>query len=292
MVDLVFIPEQFHGCVQTQIPDHRDSKAIAESAEFGGQECRKNKVLILDRQNSLATLNVRGKAIGKLRDSQDVTVIGHHSKPSSLDITERELQAICQIYKPVIFVDSLIDHIPEGKSESDSVTMNGVFRKFDALIESGASAAVVLHHKTKTGEHYRGTTAIPAAVSAAIHVSKRKGNGSTELITLKHFKTRDGEEREIHLKVTIENNDGQLVPATCERDGPRAGKAAATSTADLDERVLAHMKENPAQSKNRIAKGVGGKKSYVLKSIDRLKENMKIFVKNGKWFPTSEATTQ
>lgn len=268
------------------------ANAIADGADFAGRKCQQHNVLILDRQNSLATLNMRGKAIAKLRNRQNVTVIGLHSEPSSLDIGQERLKAICQIYKPVIFIDSLIDYIPDGKSESDSVTMNGILREFHAWIDCGASAVVVLHHKTKTGNNYRGTTAIPAAVSTAINISNRKGSGSMRLLTLKHFKARDGEEDEIQLKVTFENRDGQLVKATCGTDGVRAAKAGAKSIDDLDGSVLAYLKQNPGQSKNSIAKGVGGKKTNVLQCVDRLKQDMKAYVRDGNWFPTNEAATQ
>jgi hypothetical protein len=248
-------------------------------------------VLILDRQNSLATLNMRGKAIGDLRSRENVTVVGLHSKPSSWDIDPEQLRTICQVYQPVIFVDSLIDHVPDGKSESDSVTMHGVFRQFDSWIESGASAVVVLHHKTKTGENYRGTTAIPAAVSTAINVSNRKGSGPWRILTLKHFKARDGEEQEVTLKVSFENKEGQLLKVNWGSSEATASKSVAKPEDDVDRKVEAYVRENPGQSKNTILKGTGGKRITVLRSIDRLAKNVKIYAKDEKWFPVDGATT-
>src|SRR4029079_19165944 len=106
-----------------------------------------------------ATLTLRRNAVG-LNDEQNVVVIGLHTNPGSLDmeLDNKVLEEICRKYRPAIFVDSLVDYIPNGRSEQDPSTMREVMRQFTKLIISGAVAVVVLHHKAKDdSSSYRGT---------------------------------------------------------------------------------------------------------------------------------------
>ena len=115
------------------------TKAICTGTPFADRwEAEQHNVLILDRQSGKATLTLRRNAVG-LNDQQNVVVIGLHTNPGSLDmeLDNKVLEEICRKYRPAIFVDSLVDYIPNGRSEQDPSTMREVMRQFTKLIISG-----------------------------------------------------------------------------------------------------------------------------------------------------------
>ena len=243
------------------------TKAICTGTPFADRwEAEQHNVLILDRQSGKATLTLRRNAVG-LNNQQNVVVIGLHTNPGSLDmeLDNKVLEEICRKYRPAIFMDSLVDYIPNGRSEQDPSTMREVMRQFTKLIISGAVAVVILHHKAKDeGSSYRGTTAIPAATALSASLSKKVMKDYTRL-DVKQFKGRDSVERKISLKFVFRGEPVENVTCTVL-------EVSEGETASLEDRVKNALEENPGANANAIVRAVGGRRERILKILASLRE--------------------
>jgi|GEM_PF-4053135 hypothetical protein len=182
---------------------------IADSVSTGGKfidrRCEKHPVLILDRENSHATVSLRRSLVGNLRKSKDVHIMCLFTDPPAPDLTHPELLQVCGKIKPLIIIDSLTD-FRTGREENNADDMTEFFQEVRALIQAGAAGVLILHHVPKTGKDnarkYRGSTAITAAVGNALFVKKYELNGKP-YVSLTGFKSRDGADQEIELKMNF-----------------------------------------------------------------------------------------
>lgn len=230
--------------------------AISGGEKFVQRQCRQHPVLILDRENGHSTVYLRKKLVGGLNTRQNVKILGLFTEPTAPEITDDRLLDVCASIKPVIIIDSLID-FHSGKKESDADDMTEVFQNIRNLITTGAAAVIVLHHTPKTGSGsagaYRGSTAIAGAVSGAILIKK----GEKYTATLKSFKTRDGEDRDIKIKLRF-----GLDAVTYE-----VLDAGRGSEADLRDQIEQHVQQHDGCTRTEAAKAVGKRRKTVFETI-------------------------
>ena len=172
--------------------------AISAGKPFINRKSQKHPILVLDRENSHATVYLRRSLVGELSQRDNVRILGLFTTPQAPEFTDPKLLRLCHLIKPVIIVDSLTDFHPVLK-ESDPDDMTEVFGQIRALLTAGAVSVIVLHHVSKNGSNYRGTTSIPAAVSTAIKIQKASGNRAK----LSGFKNRSGEDTQIELQLNF-----------------------------------------------------------------------------------------
>ncbi len=233
--------------------------AVASGGTFADRLCQQHPVLFLDRENSHSTVYLRRSLVGDLRNHDNVRILGLFTDPSAPEVVDPELQAVCARVKPVIVIDSLTDFHP-GLKESDPDDMTECFRQIRSLVTAGAAAVIVLHHVPKSGNgkggHYRGSTSIPAAGSNALLV-KKAGKSTAKIAG---FKTRDGEDQSIELKLSFST---QAVSYEVINSGRHPD-------AELRDEIEDHVRKNDGCSGNNVAKALGKRKSTVLDTIDAM----------------------
>lgn len=219
---------------------------FAESVSSGGQflerSCQRHPVLILDRENSHATVSKRRDLIANLASTFDVRIIGRFSGGAP-DFVQPDLLEVCRKVKPVIIVDSLQDFHP-GKKENDTDDMVEVFQTINKLLDAGAIAVLILHHVAKSpGNNYRGAASIPGSVGACYVVKKDKNNPCR--ISIEGFKARDSGLEEITVQFTITETSAYYKVVTEDIGGSFNQGNHMTD-------ILTAVRNNPGKSKTAI----------------------------------------
>jgi hypothetical protein len=233
--------------------------AIAGGSRFVDRPCRQAPVLFLDRENSHSTVYLRRSLVGNLKDRDNVRILGLFTDPPAPEVNDPKLLPLCDQLKPVIIIDSLTDFHP-GLRESDPDDMTECFRQIRNLVISGAAAVIVLHHVPKNGNgkagHYGGSTSIPAAGSNALLVEKKGKNTAI----IKGFKSRDGEDQVIEIKLHF---------------GPREVgyeviKAGRDPDEELRDQIEQYVRDNDGCSANDVVSALGKRKATVLAAIEAM----------------------
>jgi hypothetical protein len=183
--------------------------AISEGGEFASRNAEKHPVLYLDRENSRGTWSQRRHLVGGFRDKKKkamLKLLGRFTTPPAPELTNPSLLKLCGDVHPYIVVDSMQDFHP-GRKENDPDDMTDFVREVAALIDAGAVGVILLHHVPKTGHgragQYRGSTAIPGGVGAALHVQKIGRLG----VKIEGFKSRDGEDVTVELEMNFPSDE-------------------------------------------------------------------------------------
>jgi archaellum biogenesis ATPase FlaH len=162
---------------------------VAHGTAALGRPVQNSKVLYLDGENPLYTIQQRLKALG-IDETGDLIVWGGWNTsppegPQSLLVIE-----FARRHKPLIIIDSLIEF--HTGSEQSSTETRAFMRHLRALANLGATV-VALHHtgKAETAKFYRGSSDIKAAVDTA-YLLESVGEESNRLckLSLKCFKGR------------------------------------------------------------------------------------------------------
>ncbi len=246
--------------------------AIATGTEFINRPCQQHPVLILDRENSHATVSKRNELVGNLRQAKNIKIAGLFTDPPAPDVDNKRLLDLCREHKPVVIIDSLTDFLLPGQKENDPDNMTLLLRLIRELISAGAVAVIVLHHKPKNGSAYRGTTAIPAGVTAAFEADF----SDNRILTLTGFKQRDGEKLEIRLKIHFEYitdpfGQRQQLPVTYEV--LESGQSADAVEQELQDRIVAYVRDNPKCSIEEVTKTIKKRKADVSAAVKTLIQN-------------------
>jgi hypothetical protein len=233
--------------------------AIVAGGEFACRTCQRHPVLFLDRENSHSTVYLRRSLIGNLKTRDDVRILGLFTETPAPDFTDSGLLSVCARVKPVIFIDSLTD-FHTGLKENDADDMTECFRQIRALVTAGAAAVIILHHVPKNGNgkggRYRGSTSIPAAGSNALLVEKVGKNTAK----IKGFKTRDGEDQSIELKLSFSTQAVSYEVINSGRD----------PDAELRDRIEQYVRQHDGCSANDVVTALGKRKKTVLDHIDAM----------------------
>jgi hypothetical protein len=193
--------------------------AIASGQRFLGRTTVKRPVLILDRENGLATVKDRMFRLG-IADSQCSLRIwgfwGDRRKRQPPGPDAIEILRFVRCHKPVLIFDSLIAFA--GCDENDAAQMRAHLSWYRRLAAAGATV-VILHHASEKADgaahKYRGSTDIPGAVDSAWLLSRDDGstpNDPLGRLVLTPFKTRISPSKPIR----IEFRNSTFVPV----DGP------------------------------------------------------------------------
>jgi len=238
--------------------------AVSGGTEFANHRCQKHPVLILDRENSAASVSLRRNLVGNLKNRKDVRLLGTFTDPKAPELNDPQLLKVCRDTKPVIIIDSLTDFHP-GKKENDADDMTAVFAEIRNLITAGAKAVLVLHHVPKSGKgnggSYRGSTAIVAAGANAIVAERVE-----RTVTLTTFKSRDGENTKIRLSMFISKDKASYEVIS---SGPEPEMA-------LNDRILGHIFKNESCSTEDVRIAVKARKESVVASLKELEAEGKI----------------
>lgn len=243
--------------------------AITEGGMFVRRTAQKHPVLILDRENTKATVSRRRYLVGNLRDKKNVRILGRFTNPPAPEITNAELLDLCRTVHPYIIIDSMQDFHP-GKKENDTDDMTQFSLEVNALVDAGAVGALVIHHIPKSGKgkggKYRGATSIPGGVGGALFVEKVGRLG----VKIEGFKTRDDEDSLIELQLAFPNK--QEMEDKTGRITYTVTKSGLDRSAELKESILHYVSQHGKEglSRNKIAKGVGGDRNEVFGVVNAL----------------------
>lgn len=261
--------------------------AIGRGVQLAGMTSRQHNVLLLDRENSKATVSLRRYAVGDLENATNVKILGRFTDPTPFELYDARLLHLCEEAKPFVIIDSLAD-FRDGKKENDA-EMQEVMLWAQKLIDVGAVGVLILHHDKKIGG-YRGSTSIPAGVGAAFSVKKVGNDG----IQVKSFKVRDGEAGTMELKLNFPPSksrvsyvpDGKIDITVAKPLGSSLSSEPAVEETDMDKKqlVLSVIQKNEGCSRSRAAKESGIRKSDALDFVQELIDEDKIDELNGKLY--------
>jgi DNA replication protein DnaC len=232
------------------------AEAIASGKPLFNRETEQHPVLILDRENSRATLSLRRDIIGDLREDLPIRLLSRFTEPRAPELDNTELLALCKAEKPLVIVDSFQD-FHDGLSESNPDDMTKVGHWLDGLIDAGAVGVIVLHHVPKNqngrGGKYRGSTSIIGGAGAAFLVEKTSKFG----VSISAFKTRDGEN--VSLDVTLKFPSEAAIEDKTGRVTYSVGGSSEAKRDTLRDRILVYVKKHPGCSKRDVARNLEGK---------------------------------
>lgn len=233
--------------------------AVAGGNRFVERQCAPHPVLILDRENSHATVYLRRTLVGDLKHRDNVRILGRFTDPIAPALTEPQLLEVCARIKPLLIIDSFQDFHP-GLKENDADDMVQAFGNINRLIDAGAVAAIVLHHVPKAGSGkgklYRGSTSIPGAGGGALFVEKEGKYG----VNLSGFKTRSGEDQEVKLRMVfgVREVSYEVIESGREPD------------AELRDRICDFVRLHDGCSMKTLADALGGRKQTVVDTVDAM----------------------
>lgn len=110
-------------------------------------------------------------------------------EPDDLQHVDELLQRTTPV---LVVIDALADMMP-GADENSVKDVHPVFRELRTMAEKRKTAIVVIHHATKDGKTYRGTSAMEAAVDLALMVKSSDKGGGVKGMRFISLKTRDTE---------------------------------------------------------------------------------------------------
>jgi hypothetical protein len=199
----------------------------------------------------------RRSLVGKLQDSDDVRILGLFTDPPAPEVTDQGLLAVCARIKPVVIIDSLTDFHP-GLKENDPDDMTECLSNIRNLVTTGAVAVIVLHHVPKGGKgkggSYRGSTSIPAAGTNALLIEKH----DKYTAKIQGFKSRDGEDQKIELKLNFRSDAVTYEVINSGRD----------SEAVLLDEIEEYVQKNDGCRKNSVSTALHKRKEKVNEKID------------------------
>lgn len=227
--------------------------AISQGTSFISRNVSQHPVLFLDRENSHATVSLRRYLVGNLKTANNVRILGRFTDAKAPDLNDAGLIETCRAVKPVVIVDSMQDFHP-GLKENDADDMTKFSGWVNALIDAGAVSVILLHHVNRSGR-YRGSSGIPGGVGGAILISK---DGAS--VRLKGFKTRDGENKDIELKL-------KFSPGRADYEVIRSGIDRAS---ELKTRIIEHVQHNDGCSASELVDALGSRRQDIYDLVEVL----------------------
>jgi len=175
---------------------------------FGHFECEQNKVLIIDEENHLRTVQKRFQSLCGEMDLPIYYLSQKDFLVSKKDMVENVLVICKEKGINVIFIDSLIRI--NNAEENDASQMSEVFKSIKYFCQRGKTV-IVTHHERKDGamkssaqNRLRGSSDIQASVDC--HLAIRRDRNDKTKILIEQAKLRIDEEIE-SFEVTIRKKD-------------------------------------------------------------------------------------
>ena len=234
--------------------------AISQGIPFVSRNVSQHPVLVLDCENSHATVRLRGYLVGNLKSAQNVYIMGRFTPRKAPPLNDKDLLDFCREERPVVIIDSMQDFHP-GLKENSSDDMAIFSGWVNGLIDAGAVSVILLHHNNRSGD-YRGSSGIPAGMGGAIAIKKIGSTG----VRLDSYKTRDGEDRSIEIKLNFAPGQVTYEIVTSGLD----------KTEDLKARIVQHVKSDGGCSTSNVVDSVGGRRQDVYDAVQSLVENRRL----------------
>lgn len=240
--------------------------AIAEGQAWLGREVLQGPVLIIDEESGEHRLSLRLKKIIEGHHGSDDTPLYFMSYQSvdlknGLDTFEIEKFIIEKEIKFVV-IDSLMEVI-QGADENAAKDMTPVLYTINKMKERTGTTFFMIHHTSKSGDNYRGSTAIKGAVDLMLHVDKpEKG----ETVKIKSLKFRDGEP--VSFKADLKFSDHAFwIELNNDKEDKLKREFKQTHI-----NILKYISENPDSHTDDLKENIPGEWKTNKNIIDYLKE--------------------
>lgn len=167
--------------------------SIALGLPWLSREVIQGPILIIDEESGEHRLSIRLKKIMHGMNGGEDTPLYYMSYQNmdlknGLDTLEME-KFINEKEIKFVVIDALME-VSQGVDENSAKEMLPVLHALNQIKERSKVTFFVIHHASKSGDNYRGTTAIKGAVDSMFIVTKTKNN---ETIKIESIKIRDGE---------------------------------------------------------------------------------------------------
>lgn len=166
---------------------------VAQGESVAGIGCKQCKVLVVDAENGEYEIHRRVKALGL--PSTGVTVV--EAKDFHLGRNLAELESLIAREQPgLVILDSFRSLWPGG-DENDSAAVAAVLDPLRNMLRRLGPAGILLHHVSRAGNDYRGTSAIGASIEVGFRLARHsKDPDKHDRRSLHCFKSRPAPEPE------------------------------------------------------------------------------------------------
>jgi hypothetical protein len=166
---------------------------VARGESVAGIECQQAKVLVVDAENGEYEIHRRVKALGL--PSAGVTVA--EAEDFHLGRNLAALESLIEREHPgLVILDSFRSLWPGG-DENDSAAVAAVLDPLRNMLRRQGPAGILLHHVSRAGNDYRGTSAIGASIEVGFRLARHpKDPDKRDRRFLHCFKSRPAPEPE------------------------------------------------------------------------------------------------
>ncbi|HEX7246269.1 MAG TPA: AAA family ATPase [Solirubrobacterales bacterium] len=166
---------------------------VAQGESVAGIECQRTNVLLVDAENGEYEIHRRVKALGL--PSAGVTVV--EAEDFHLGRNLADLESLIERVQPgLVILDSFRSLWPGG-DENDSAAVAAVLDPLRNMLRRQGPAGILLHHVSRAGNDYRGTSAIGASIEVGFRLARHpKDPDRRDRRSLHCFKSRPAPEPE------------------------------------------------------------------------------------------------
>lgn len=166
---------------------------VANGEPVAGLDCERRKVLIIDAENGEYEIHRRVKALGL--PSGGVTVVEAEGFHLGRDLPE--LETLIEREQPGLVIFDSFRSLWLGGDENDSAAVSAVLDPLRNMLRRLGPAGILLHHISRAGNDYRGTSAIGASVELGFRLGRVKNDPEARERRVLHcFKSRPAPEPE------------------------------------------------------------------------------------------------
>jgi RecA-family ATPase len=167
---------------------------VAQGEEVAGLTCRRRNVLVIDAENGEYEIHRRVRALGL--PGERITLVEAIDFHLGRDLAR--LEALIAEHKPgLVILDSFRSLWPGG-DENDSAAAAAVLDPLRNLLRRRGPAGILLHHVSRSGNDYRGNSAIGASIELGFRLSRHQGDPEArERRSLRNFKCRPAPEPKV-----------------------------------------------------------------------------------------------
>lgn len=166
---------------------------VARGESVAGIECQQAKVLLVDAENGEYEIHRRVKALGL--PSAGVTVV--EAEDFHLGRNFAELESLIELEQPSLVILDSFRSLWPGGDENDSAAVAAVLDPLRNMLRRQGPAGILLHHVSRAGNNYRGTSAIGASIEVGFRLTRHpKDPDKRDRRSLHCFKSRPAPELE------------------------------------------------------------------------------------------------
>ena len=169
--------------------------ASASGTDVAGLAVEKGGVLVLDGENGRHELHRRVHSLG-LPKSAEPRFALYEAEGFHLGRHIDALEGLLLLHRPGFLVLDSFRTLWPGGDENSSEEVARVLDRLRGLVRRYETATLLLHHLSKGGGAYRGSSAIAASCELAFKLDRAEGDGDLERRRLTCFKSRPAAEPE------------------------------------------------------------------------------------------------